>query len=165
MATRIYITGSRIIVSKVGGDSLSIPQYRCKRTYIGKRSSQSVGTAVYTQVSISDIILGTSITDEITEIQGQTGGSIGDYAAVEAYLSGFIFKADTTLLDDELSTKANQEIIISQQQDIKAEIIEDRIEQKESLEGILIQTKKTNLYHRIITGDHIKNDEVENENS
>jgi hypothetical protein len=150
MATRVYITGSRIIVSKVGGDSLSIPQYRCKRTYIGKRSSQSVGTAVYTKVSISDIILGTSITDEITEIQGQTGGSIGDYAAVEAYLSGFIFKADTTLLDDELSTKANQETIISQNEEIKEDLTTLNLTQEDTQDLIKKELKENNKYLRKI---------------
>lgn len=164
MPTKVYLDGkNNVIVSKTGSDTLTIPVDRAKYTLQGTYPIADIED--YTQVRFMNLLTGETITDDTDKIQDNTGAFVGTTLDVKNYLEGFMRLGDTQSLQEEACTKANQEIIISQNEEIKAEIIEDRIEQKESLQEILIQTKKTNLYHRIITGDHIKNDEVQNENS
>jgi hypothetical protein len=144
MPTKVYITGTRITVSKTGGQTLVIPQYRCKRTYVGSRQSQEVGTDIFTQVSISDIVLDVSITDDIDKIQDQNGAFIGDYSQVEAYLSGFINRGDSYLTTEEGCTKANQEIMIAQNEEIKADLNQLNITQEDTQDVIKKELQENN---------------------
>lgn len=99
MPTKIYLIGDLVYVEKTGEAVVAIPQSRAKYMFIGTLSSDPNVIPEFTNVEISDLLIGTSMNDTIVNIKNGLGSFVGDFLEVKKYLSGFILRGDSIFLD------------------------------------------------------------------
>lgn len=158
MATKVYLNGKTIEIEKAGDKTLSILVAYAKYTIIGTLPVNTIED--YTQIRFTDIRTDETIIDDTTEIQDSSGATFDTNYNLKAYLDTFFVLADAKQNIQQGATKENQELLIIQNALLRENALEDRTTQKENLEEILIQLKKSNLYNRIITGDSIDDIEI-----
>lgn len=148
MPTRVYLSGTRVIVDKTGSTTLSIPQYRAKYQFFGVEPIDSLDD--YTDIKFTDTITTSFIEDKLDKIQDSTGAFIGTNKQVLDYLSGFMYLSDSYITKIEPCTAANQETIIAQNEVIKSELKDIRTIDEESQDIIKKELKENNKYLRKI---------------
>lgn len=148
MPTRVYLTGSRIIIDKSGSSTLSIPQYRAKYIFFGLAPVNDLYD--YSNVKFVDTVTASIIEDSIDKIQDSTGASVGDNKQVKDYLSSFFLFSDSYISQKEPCTAANQEIMIGQNEEIKSELLSTRITQEDSQDIIKKELEENNKLLRKI---------------
>lgn len=104
MATKVYLSGDKVIVDKVGNPVLSIPQYRAKFQYFGIAPIDSLDD--YTDIKLLDTITLEAIEDNISQIQDQAGVFIGSNDDVLKYLENFIFISDSYIIPADIDVVA-----------------------------------------------------------
>jgi hypothetical protein len=149
MPTKVYLDGkNNVIVSKTGSDTLTIPVDRAKYTLQGTYPIADIED--YTQVRFMNLLTGETITDDTDKIQDSAGAFVGTTLDVKNYLEGFMNLGDTQALQEEVCTKANQEIIISQNEDIDSKLNTLNITQEDTQDQLKKELKENNRLLRKI---------------
>lgn len=149
MPTKVYLDiKNNVVVEKTGSTTLTIPQGRAKFTLFGFYPIEDIES--FTDVKIVDLLTEDFISDKTSKIQNSSGSFIGNTAQVKAYLQDFILRSDAVALQEEVCTKANQEIIISQNTDIDNKLNELNITQEDTQDIIKKELQENNKYLRKI---------------
>jgi hypothetical protein len=148
MPTRVYLSGSRVIIEKSGSSTLAIPQYRAKFQFFGDAPISDIED--YENAKFIDTVTSVTIEDSINKIQDSAGAFIGTNKQVQDYLTSIIFYSDSYITQKEPCTAANQLAMIAQNEEIKAELLSTRLTQEDSQEVLKKELKENNKLLRKI---------------
>lgn len=125
---KVYLSGDNVVVDKSGEALLNIRQDRAKFIFVTDTGDNSP-----TLLTVLDTFFGYTREDLILSTQSSTGDSVGaDNDTVRRYLSKFIFKSSQLAINQvDISSSANQEVIIEQNNNLIADIKEVESNTKE----------------------------------
>jgi hypothetical protein len=143
MATKVYLSGSNVIVDQTGQPLLRIPQRICSYTVIQPTASNDGLTIpVAVNMYFSDIETAVKRTEAILSVQTQAGVTFADFAALQAYLVFITISSQINVAKEGASVE-NQLIMIDQNTEIESEL-EETSENTRELKKIKEELKTNN---------------------
>ena len=144
MSTKVYLSGSNVIVEQSGTTTLTILQERAKYTVLQPTLSlDGISPPEADYIQFIDIFTTDIVTSLISEVTDSTGATFADLKALQKYLV-FIPRADTTYVTKQAATSENQNTIISQNEQIEFNtgVAKDELHDLEKIKALLKENNK-----------------------